>query len=106
MSRPPSITIQHRHLSFNISFEVNFVQRTIAINLTFHISRAMATVPQVINQIWTFTSSLINNGTASEIVIPVNFRNIIGQQGIDDLAKRFRYVLELSPILGAKLTTA
>ena len=50
------------------------------------------TVPQIIDNIWLWISTQINAGATDQVKIPMPFRSIIGQQGVDVLANRFKYV--------------
>ena len=50
-----------------------------------------SSVPQVIDHVWIWVSNQINTGHVNNIRLPINFKPIIGQQGLEILADRFRY---------------
>ncbi|MCJ1396772.1 hypothetical protein MMC18_009664 [Xylographa bjoerkii] len=51
-------------------------------------------VPQVIDNLWRWVSNQINTGHVNNIRIPINFKAVIGQQGLEVLANRFRVVIQ------------
>ena len=48
------------------------------------------TVPQVIDQVWQYVSSQVSSGAVNDVLLPMAFKTIIGQQGLDIIATRFR----------------
>ena len=51
------------------------------------------TIPQLINAVWHHVEYRINNGDVNDIALPLNFKYVIGQQGLDVVLTRFKYVL-------------
>lgn len=62
------------------------------------------TVPQVIDQIWQYVSSQVSSGAVNDVLLPMTFKTIIGQQGLDIIATRFRYLYVLDHPHIPKLT--
>ncbi|KAL9116680.1 MAG: hypothetical protein Q9187_006793 [Circinaria calcarea] len=58
---------------------------------------ATITVPQVIDQVWQYVSSQVSSGAVNDVLLPMAFKTIIGQQGLDIIATRFRYLIQ-SPV--------
>ena len=65
---------------------------------------ATITVPQVIDQVWQYVSSQISSGAINDVLLPMTFKTIIGQQGLDIIATRFRYLYFLDRHHIPKLT--
>ncbi|MCJ1314364.1 hypothetical protein MMC25_008046 [Agyrium rufum] len=55
---------------------------------------AAVSVPQVIDNVWTYMSAQINAGTINNIRLPVAFKTVIGQQGMETLANRFEHLIQ------------
>ncbi|MCJ1385714.1 hypothetical protein MMC17_008837 [Xylographa soralifera] len=51
-------------------------------------------VPQVIDNVWLYVRNQINTGNVNNIRIPNNFKLVIGQQGLEVLANRFRALIQ------------
>ncbi|MCJ1323159.1 hypothetical protein MMC15_008513 [Xylographa vitiligo] len=51
-------------------------------------------VPQVIDNVWIYVRNQINTGNVNNVRIPNNFKLVIGQQGLEVLASRFRALIQ------------
>jgi len=50
----------------------------------------MSTV-QLVDRLWLNCEAALNAGISDEVLVPVVLTTIIGKQGIDDIAARFRF---------------
>ena len=59
---------------------------------TFSAPPPNTTVPQLIEAIWRHVHYRINSGDVNNIVLPLNFKAVIGQQGMEVIVNRFKWV--------------
>ena len=58
-------------------------------------------LPEVIDKIWDHEKKAYRDGSTKAIRIPVVFKPIIGQHGVQEITKRFKYASYYSEIVSS-----